>query len=154
MVSSNSCQQTIPGFDSAIGTRNFKWVSSLTCQQSGLLICELVDHFFSCQLEITQQTSDTNVHLIIIDYDSEDIDVDAVLQVSSVDSYTVLKLPRGQTFIRSEALQLGADAVKDPHSILFLCDLHLSIPSNLINLIRRVSYVSSTLSWQSPSLSL
>ena len=75
---------------------------------------------------------------MIIDYESQDIDVESVLKESSISEYTVLKMAGEKEFRRSEALQRGADAVKDPSSILFLCDLHLKIPGDLIELIRKV----------------
>ena len=76
--------------------------------------------------------------MIIIDYESSDIDVEAVLKRSSIQRYTVVKIPGEEGFKRAVALQRGADAVTDPRSILFLCDLHLKLPPNLISTIRKV----------------
>ena len=76
--------------------------------------------------------------MIIIDYESTDIDIEAVLSKSSLRQFTVVRIPREEGFKRAMALQQGAEAVKDPHSVLFLCDLHLKIPSNLISTIRKV----------------
>lgn len=76
--------------------------------------------------------------MIIIDYESSDIDTEAVLEKSSIQRYTVVRIPGEESFQRAVALQRGAEAVTDPHSILFLCDLHLKIPSKLISTIRKV----------------
>ena len=95
-------------------------------------------YFFSFFAEITRQTQDLNVHVVIVDYTSSDIDIEAVLNKSSIQQYTVVRIPREERFKRAVALQRGAAAVTDPHSILFLCDLHLKIPPNLISTIRKV----------------
>ena len=88
--------------------------------------------------EVTRQTKDLDVRVIIIDYESTNINIEAVLNKSSLRQFTVVRIPREKDFKRAVALQLGAEAVKDPHSVLFLCDLHLKIPSNLISTIRKV----------------
>ncbi|XP_073231910.1 beta-1,4-N-acetylgalactosaminyltransferase 3-like [Porites lutea] len=94
-------------------------------------------YFIKNIAEITRQTKDLNVRVIIIDYESTDINIEAVLNKSSLRQFTVVRIPREEGFKRAVALQLGAEAVKDPHSVLFLCDLHLKIPSNLIPTIRK-----------------
>lgn len=79
------------------------------------------------------------MHVIIVDYESKDIDIEAVLQRSSIKWYSLVRIPEEQGFQRALALQRGAAVVTDPHSILFMCDLNLKIPSNLISTIRKVS---------------
>lgn len=86
-----------------------------------------------------QETQDFNVHVIIVDYDSIDIDIEAVLKRSTIQWYTLVRIPGEQGFQRAVALQRGAEVVTDPHSILFMCDLNLKIPPNLISIIRKVS---------------
>lgn len=100
-----------------------------------LCLLEIVSFFFT---EVTRQTKDMDVRVIMIDYESTDINIEAVLNKSSLRQFTVVRIPREKDFKRAVALQLGAEAVKDPHSVLFLCDLHLKIPSNLISTIRKV----------------
>lgn len=84
------------------------------------------------------QTLDFNVHVIIVDYESKDIDIEAVLKRSTINWYSLVRIPEEQGFQRALALQRGAAVVNDPHSILFLCDLNLKIPTNLISTIRKV----------------
>lgn len=85
--------------------------------------------------EIVRQTQDLNVHVIIIDYESNDINIEATLERSSLRSFTVVKMPAKERFQRALALQRGAQTVTDPHSIIFLSDLHLKIPPKLITTI-------------------
>lgn len=90
-------------------------------------------------VEVMQEIQDFNVHVIIVDYESKDIDIEAVLKRSTIPWYSQVKIPGEHGFQRAVALQRGAAVVTDPHSILFMCDLNLKIPSNLISIIRKVS---------------
>jgi len=88
---------------------------------------------------VISQTQDLSVHVIIVDYESKDIDIEAVLKRSTIKWYSLVRMPGEQGFQRALALQRGAAVVSDPHSILFMCDLNLKIPSKLISTIRKVS---------------
>ena len=61
-----------------------------------------------------------------------------MIRKSSIKNYAIVTIPKKEEFRRAEALQRGSEAVTDPHSILFLCDLHLKIPATLIDIIRKV----------------
>lgn len=78
------------------------------------------------------------MHVIVVDYESKDIDIEAVLNGSTIKWYSLVRISGEQGFQRAVALQRGAAVVTDPHSILFMCDLNLKIPSSLISTIRKV----------------
>uniref|UniRef100_A0A8C2BJ41 Beta-1,4-N-acetylgalactosaminyltransferase n=1 Tax=Cyprinus carpio TaxID=7962 RepID=A0A8C2BJ41_CYPCA len=85
--------------------------------------------------KVYRATGDKNFNVIIIDYDSSDIDIEKRLKKATLPSYKFKKMDGN--FQRSGGLQAGIDLVEDEHSILFLCDLHLYYPVNIINSIRK-----------------
>ncbi|XP_067293566.1 N-acetyl-beta-glucosaminyl-glycoprotein 4-beta-N-acetylgalactosaminyltransferase 1 isoform X2 [Pseudorasbora parva] len=94
-----------------------------------------VQQFISDMELLHRETKDKNFNVIIVDFQSDDMDVEQALKESTVPRYEYLK--REGNFERSSGLQMGVDNIEDGHSIVFLCDLHIHFPHNILETIRK-----------------
>ncbi|KAL9959045.1 hypothetical protein ACROYT_G036126 [Oculina patagonica] len=94
-----------------------------------------VHHFIKNVEKIVNETNDPNLHVIIYDYNSSDINLEKVLKESSLTNYMFLS--ESGEFSKTRSLTEAINLVSDPHSIIFTLDLHLDIGAPFINNIRK-----------------
>ena len=94
--------------------------------------------FIDNMVKIYQETGDSNIRVVILDYEGGDIHLKEALEKSGLPHYRLLSL--AGPYSRTESFNAAMKAVDDPHSIVFLVDLHLELTSAILNDVRMVSF--------------
>ncbi|XP_037371547.1 LOW QUALITY PROTEIN: N-acetyl-beta-glucosaminyl-glycoprotein 4-beta-N-acetylgalactosaminyltransferase 1 [Talpa occidentalis] len=94
-----------------------------------------VAQFLADMAALHARTGDSRFSVTLVDFESEDMDVQQALRSARLPRYQYLR--RSGNFERSAGLQAGVDAVQDASSIVFLCDLHIHFPPNILDGIRK-----------------
>ena len=97
-----------------------------------------VHHFINQLTDASLLTGDTNFHVIIVDFESKDIDMAKAFNTALLKSrHSVVSLPG--KFHKTLALNVAAELVPNEHDIIFLFDLHIDVPVDIMDSVRMVS---------------
>ena len=98
-------------------------------------------HFLKNMARIYNKTKDSKFNVIIVDFDSKDLDLENVLKQAAIPSYQYAIIK--DKFRKVVGLNQAADLIRDPNSILFVMDLHIDIPYHFLDDVRKVSVLSN-----------
>ena len=94
-------------------------------------------HYLIDSIEkIIERTKDQHLHLVVVDFHSQDSDVKKILQESKL-NYTFLQMTGN--FSKVRALNEGVRRVPDNNSLIFIMDLQLQLPDHIFDQSRKVS---------------
>ena len=97
-----------------------------------------VYHFINELTIASLLTGDKNFHVMVADFDSHDIDLAKAFNTSLLHSrHTIVPL-KGK-FYKTLALNKAVERVPNEHDILFLFDLHIDVPIDIMDSVRKVS---------------
>ena len=97
-----------------------------------------VYHFINELTFASLVTGDTNFHVIVVDFKSEDINMTEAFQTPLLNErHTIVNLTG--KFHKTLALNEGANKVPGKKDILLLFDLHIDVPVSILETVRKVS---------------
>ena len=101
-----------------------------------------VYHFINELTVASLLTGDKNFHVMVVDFESQDIDVVKAFDTPLLRSrYTLINMTG--KFYKTLALNTAVEHVPRAHDLLFLFDLHIDVPVDILDSIRKVSFLFS-----------
>ena len=97
-----------------------------------------VHHFINELSVASLLTGDTNFHVIVADFESQDIDMAKAFNTSLFRSRHTIVNMTGK-FYKTLALNEAVARVPSEHDLLFLFDLHIDVPVDIMDSVRKVS---------------
>ncbi|PFX21772.1 beta-1,4-N-acetylgalactosaminyltransferase 3-like [Stylophora pistillata] len=95
-----------------------------------------VYHFINELTIASFLTADTNFHVIIVDFESQDIDLPKAFDTSLIrNRHTIISL-QGK-FFKTLALNTAVEHVPRAQDLLFLFDLHTDVPVDMLDSVRK-----------------
>ena len=97
-----------------------------------------VHHFINQLTEASLLTGDTNFQVIIVDFESKDIDMGKAFNTSLLSSRHTI-VPLTGKFFKTLALNKAVQLVPNAYDITLLFDLHIDVPADIMDSVRMVS---------------
>jgi len=97
-----------------------------------------VYHFINELTVASLLTGDKNFHVIVVDFESQDINLLRAFGTSLLRTrHTIITLR--SKFYKTLALNKAVESVPNEHDILFLFDLRIDVPVDIMHSVRKVS---------------
>lgn len=98
-----------------------------------------IKHLIRNMEDIRLTNNDDRFTIIVCDFESSDLNISQALLESQLKPSMYKLIPLTGNFRKTLALQAGIDWVKDPRAIVMTLDLHLTLPTGIMNSIRKHS---------------
>ena len=98
-----------------------------------------VYHFINELTVASSLTGDTNFHVIVADFESQDIDLAKAFNTSLLRNRHRIVPLKGK-FYKTLALNKAVERVPGERDLLFLFDLHIDVPIDIMDSVRKVSW--------------
>ncbi|KAJ7370417.1 hypothetical protein OS493_032307 [Desmophyllum pertusum] len=95
-----------------------------------------VYHFINELTVASVLTGDTNFHVIVADFESRDIDMARAFNTSLLRSRHTI-VPLQGRFYKTLALNKAIEHIPSIHDLLFLFDLHIDVPIDIMDSVRK-----------------
>ena len=97
-----------------------------------------MQHFIHQLTDASLLTNDTNFHVMVIDFESKDIDMAKAFNTPLLSSrHNIISLTG--KFYKTLALNKAVQFVPNAYDIIFLFDLHVDVPAGIMDSVRMVS---------------
>ncbi|XP_015747107.1 PREDICTED: N-acetyl-beta-glucosaminyl-glycoprotein 4-beta-N-acetylgalactosaminyltransferase 1-like isoform X2 [Acropora digitifera] len=97
---------------------------------------EWVYHFINEITAASLLTKDENFHIIVVDFESQDISISQAFDTDLLrNRHTIINMTG--KFYKTLALNKAVEHVPSEHDLLFLFDLHIDVPADIMDSIRK-----------------
>ena len=101
---------------------------------------EWIYHFINEITAASLLTEDENFHVIVVDFESRDISISQAFDTDLLRSRHTIVNMTGK-FYKTLALNKAVEHVPSEHDLLFLFDLHIDVPADIMDSVRKVILV-------------
>ena len=95
-------------------------------------------YFIENMERIYRETKEENFGFIVVDFSSEDIDVEQAVKRSLVPHKKFVRM-EGR-YERASSLNMALSVVENENDIVYTCDLHMELPNDIVDSIRRHTF--------------
>ena len=98
-----------------------------------------IRYFIENMERIYNTSKDRRFGVLILDFESEDVNITDLIEKSSLLNKHLITLIG--PYSRTSSLNTAINYVQDDKDIIFMCDLHLDLPLNIIDVIRKHTFL-------------